>query len=604
MKNTSRTNKKCNSSTQLATIFGKKNSTPLSFNSKPGLNFVFGHQLVNTPHRSSRQALVQKFKTTKTTTERTVKIDLRKYENHSPETSAKVEKKALFIEKRSLPDPTEFVTINMDSYVDSSESEGEENELELLKENLNNRVEIQKTTLSLKTTEQTSNPSLVKKGKFEKTIEKLNRDLTECKEIMIKNDKIKSEELLKEKQRHSLEISALRLELESIRRNLSHKETIVSRTKALMPRAVDQLIENKGQLRTFVDLAKEASKVVGDNKTSDQEKLIKCQFVANYFLRTASRVNLERLEELIKELRGNTEEELSTVDGTKKYENLLKKLRNENSFLSSQTNELKRLMETRTSLDLKENIRSYKEVPIKNPPSKDDLMKLLDVKRLAQLLVCVHKKSNDMRTYNKGNNEEGIEQLEEVKNNYKKEMEIIMKKIADNVKLIAEKDNKINSLENSLKETKELYEKAIQDAHMKNLEFINQMKEVKTIFNEMRKEKIQKQNEIELLRKRIQELEQSLIQPKPLHFSRESLKDQVVTLKESSTNSDRLSITFQVSDKGESEATSKANPICSIDDEYDLKLQKLLNNDIIKDYCKSTQEESELFDKLECNRIE
>jgi hypothetical protein len=599
MKNTSRTNRKHSSNTQLSTIFGKKNSTPLSFNSKPGLNFVFGYQLVNTPHRNSRQALVQKFKTTKTATERTVKIDLRKYENHSPESLTKVKEKTIFAEKRSLPNPTEFVTINMDSYVDS-ESEVEENELELLKENLNNRAEIQKTTLSLKTTEQTSNPSLVKKEKFEKTIEKLNKDLAQCKEIIIKNDKTRSEELLKEKERHSSEVSALRLELENIRRDLSYKEVIVLRTKTLMPRAVEQLIENKGQLRTFVDLAKEASKVAGDSKISDQEKLIKYQFVANYSLKVASRVNLDIVEELIKEFKGSTEDEPPIIEGTKKYENLLKKLRDENSLLSSQTNELKKLMETRSSLNLKENIKPHIEIPFTSPPSKDELLKLLDVKRLAQILVCVHKKSGS----NKVNGEEKIKQLEEMKSNYEREIEIVMRKIADNVSLIAEKDKEISRLESSLKGTKELYEKTIQDVHLKNVEFINQMKEVKNIFNEMRKEKVQKQSEIEMLRKRIEELEQSLVKSKLLHLSQESIKDQVITLKESSTNSDKLSVTFRRSDKGESETTSKGNPISSIDDEYDLKLQKLLSHDIIKDYCKSTQEESELLGKLGSNGIE
>ncbi len=107
-----------------------------------------------------------------------------------------------------------------------------------------------------------------------------------------------------------------------------------------------------------------------------------------------------------------------------------------------------------------------------------------------------------------------LQEKENEKANMERENAALRQKVAELMGIIRLKDQQIAALRKDLELARQQIEdllsrmdKLVLEAHNKDLAFAEKMKEMKGIFDEMRKEKEDKQKEIQLLRQRIAELE-------------------------------------------------------------------------------------------------
>ena len=324
----------------LTNTFAKENSIHLLLASRPDLNFVFGHQLVNKSREVNRQTAIQRRNTTEC---RMVKIDLRKSEKN-----------------RGREMKSEFKEVNMIDCMESSESELNDEDLDLLKKDLNNKVCSQRAAILLKAVQEIPSPLIINKEKS-----KID-NATQTIDIH-KNS------------------------LEDVRGSLRES------TKALMLRIVERLNKDKNLLRTLIDLA-------NPNKNSDDiEQLVKYQLTTNYFSKAVTRVDIEELDVLIKELK--SEIEVPFTSNLSKYEALINKLKD------YQTKEL-------DSLVLKE-LKGCKKtlIEVNNQQLKENCLRVdeLKIRKLAQMLITFRQRHLDKEL------EESREDLKELVDYYRDE---------------------------------------------------------------------------------------------------------------------------------------------------------------------------------------
>ncbi len=598
----------------------KQQVQPLSFEAKPGLNFVFGHQLVATPSNPTRQPLLKPYNSARDPVGKTAKIDLSKFltpakpaqedpEEKTPSdddgdtpngmpggAAAKVEPlQQPQVEPESQESEGEqYVEVNMASDSESSENEVNDKDLELVKKHLNERAETQKTTISLKTTadrtdrgpDTTATPASAasKQRQLEEFVEKMRDDIAQYRQIVEQNNaviKAMNEDYKKAKEKYTADLDSLNRELSATKADLKVKTETLSKTESFLAEATKLISENRGVLKTIANMARDTLKIADDPALLDQERLVKYQLAANYASQVVQKIDFVKLDNFLKDrdmsapvgaaAKGPIATKISGKVGQQKYEQQLHKLKAENEVMSQQATELEKFMgalqHTSTARDSSGLCWGLQEV-VTLRKEKDDLtMELKDVQekykklllrpikattnvnKLAQILAYLPKRKRELKIVEERRIREIYEGFEKERKGWEKEREGYKAKITELGKTLNEllaklaesgkhtegvekentalkqktvellgiiklKDDQLNSLRQDLElarqQLQELLnkiDKLIQDSHAKDLLFADKMREMKAIFEDMLKEKEQKQKEIILLTQRISDLE-------------------------------------------------------------------------------------------------
>ena len=440
--------------------------TQISFNTKPGLNFIFGRQILSsTPKPSLPKQFVPE-----SPKERTVKIDLSKYLNKTANDDELKNKELMNIQEESR----KFVEVNVGT--DSEDSEYDEEDLQLIKKQLNEKAEQQKIPPSLKATEETDIESTLKQKESNIDLIKLNEDLEKYKQT---NELLKSEiNLIKANH------------LSEMKKNIEKKEAYIEIIKNLLNKCADELNNNKTILKTIIDLIKDAAAITNNPSLKDSERLIKYQFITNYETQIISRINLNKIDELIKSI---MKKEGNTIN---KYKEQIERIKAENQLLSTQTDELEKAMGTINMIQTAPcwGSEDYINVRKERDLYKTKLNKLNEkhnrnnITRLAQILTSMYN--------HKGNKQNIISNEDIISNINSKE---------DTIKSL---NKEIDELKKSLERSQIKIDNLTECIYKKDINFANQMTEIKKIFNEIRNEKEAKQIEILNYLKQIKENKQ------------------------------------------------------------------------------------------------
>ena len=483
--------------------------TPLSFDANPELNFIFGRQLINSPQKQTTPAVNK---------DRVVKIDLTKFLHSNTERTTTTE-----IPKEDF--------IEFDMGAEEEESEISEEELEALKKQLNNKAELQRMQLSSKEAElpdKTIDESIPTQKQLEEHITNLDKELKLSNDLIKATQETMKNEVNKVKEENIQQMNKLKLELKE-------KESLVKRSKDLLFKYNKELAANKSIFKTFTELIKDGLKVNEETSLKDIERLTKYQFIINYGARVISKINLKRIEELTAAYN-----QLQPKEEThKKYEGQIRKIKDENELLHSQTTELEKVLGSIYQSNVCWGSEDYmnvcrernqlKEQLIKlQTKYKDEVIKPTNINRLAQILAHIPKR-REYEDWDKQKEEcvGKVMELERKVNNLLSQLatainekglnEELKKEIIELKATIKLKDDEAIALNNAvqhlntvLNETKTQLEKITQDSHKKDLAFTQQMAEIKSIFNEMREEKKEKQEEVNKYITYIEELNKKL----------------------------------------------------------------------------------------------
>jgi len=429
----------------------EENKYALNFNTKPGLNFIFGKKV--TPNSSQRE------------TPDTIK----NYTDEPSNTFLGATEEPIK-EHTSVDDSHEYIEINI---ADESQVSGDE--LEQLKKQLNDREGTQKTTLSVKPISNENNLCKTKKGEDE--VNKLRKELYQCREILAKNNKAASKELRELKAKYDSDLNSLKQELETSKQE-------IKKYKEIAPYTIPQLINNKEVLKV---LPKEEVHPIDFNK----------------------------LDKAIKDLNDLQNNHLLLKDGKGDIDTEVTELKKERDTFKAKYEEME---------------EKYKEL-LSRPiiaPNVDKLAKILAYlpKRRRELRIIQEKYAfTDNDTGKNKIFERKIIELEHKLNeqfiNSSREREEAEKKISNSRRLVIELQCEIKSKDNTLstlKQQLELHKKDIDKLKKalanKDAEFAEKTEEIKSIFNEMRKEKKKKQSEIALHLKKIPLMEKELEETK------------------------------------------------------------------------------------------
>lgn len=392
---------------------------PLSFDARPELNFIFGHQFIRSRRRNGNSGA-----------EEAVKIDLTKCDDASAQA-----------------EPTKFVEVNIEDANESSELN--EDDLELLKECLNKKAEASSP-------ERAGNEAVRKEG----TIWKSECETNEVKEM------------------------------------LSTQNLIFSKIKDLIPQ-IKLLVSTNEKIVKMNDSA-----IVRNPESVSDESLL------NSAVQCIGRVNFEELEALIKHFEDfehnpaykSALHNLTKLLESHPKEKEIQELQGEKDSLQDKLDECEGLLarQGKPNVTRLMQILAYfgrrKELEFGDEYSKTIALKKKVNESLKKLTVVL----KDKESLDRSNVELKV-------------------KVSEMVLLIEEKEKEIDSLKRCAEELRaKLDELAnerdskIQEQHDKDVEFGDQLKEMKQIFNEMREEKMDKQREIELLKEKNESLERCI----------------------------------------------------------------------------------------------
>lgn len=494
-----------------------KSPNPLSFSSKPCLNFMFGHQLAKSPPapNSKQQPNIQV--PFLLTARSSPKKSLSKYLNPKP-VKCEVRKIPEIPEKteadKQANETESYIEINMgDDPLSNNNDEITIEDLNLIKKHLNEKAaEIsQKTTISIKSLEQ---PDSVQTCLKEKQCEELS------KEGNGGSQKLKEEN------------------------NLLRK---------LIEGALLQLTLCENTIRSYIDFTTELAKINNDPKIIDRERIVKYQVAFNYLTPPNGKKIINQLNAVINKLQRLSQAKKSEEQEEDKYGKQLTKIKEENKALIQQTAELEKEILLINNINLKNaeelhcgiqdtiNLRKekdewkekYNELLKKNDPP-------LKINKLAAILAYLPKRrkiweeSTEIKATVKKQpedetcannmlqdkiNELNTKLIELIKSLEcsKKENADLLGKYTTIIGIVKLKDQQIDGLTKELNFAKQQIEELVKkldqfasDIHNKDKNFAEKLTEFKGIFEEMKKEKEEKQKKIIEQQDKLKEYENNL----------------------------------------------------------------------------------------------
>ena len=213
-------NNKKSSHKQEVTGTYKKPAT-LMIDTKTGLNFLFGHQLIVQPEIEEVNSIS------------TTRIDLSKY--LSP-----IDKvKSVKIPERIIEESTQNIHSmpksekRIKETIETDSDENSEDGLELLKQQLNAKAKIRKDTLNINGVISNSSQNLSNEKELEKTIDTLNNEMKKLK----RDYENKITQLEKDLSKHDLELKS--------------KKDLIFRIERLIPIIIRQLTDDKNIINNF-----------------------------------------------------------------------------------------------------------------------------------------------------------------------------------------------------------------------------------------------------------------------------------------------------------------------------------------------------------------
>ncbi len=453
---------------------------------------------------------------------------------------------------------------------DDREDDLAREDMDSVKRQLNERAELShKTTATLRQAEPTS-----RRG----TIDDFAEQMRQYRAVIEQNNRtIKdlSEEYQNAKERFAAELDIVKQELAEKSKETRERDRLImeergraASMRTTLTMALQNVSDCRGTLKNFIDFSDESVKLMNDTRLIDQERLLKYQLSLNYVSQLARRVDIGRLDSLLRDMaaavqgaaapRPEPSTSVSSPQTPRKYTEQLQRLRAENFALTRQASELEQTMEKLPRgkdgacweiyelVTARKEAETWKEKYLRLTERYESLLRKptpqSKINKLAQILAYLPKRRREFRITEERTTKKLIEELERLRQEmerreqeHRRREQELLKQIEDLTRRVAqlEKENgelrrKIAELLGILRLKDELIaalrhdldlarqqiaallakiDKLMEELRNKDMIFAEKMKEMKAIFEEMRREKEEKQKEIILLRNRVAELE-------------------------------------------------------------------------------------------------